>query len=115
MIGGIGLHKINHFDNRTGIGYWLGEEFWRKGYMSEAASALIQYAFNVMGFNRIDVSAAVENAASNATIRKLGFVFEGIARQQYRSKATNALHDANTYGLLREDWLRQNQQKDTEK
>jgi RimJ/RimL family protein N-acetyltransferase len=82
----------------------LAEELWRQRIMTEATREIMRFAFEELNLNRINVKAAVENTASNATIRKLGFVFEGVARQDYRSKATNKLHNVNNYGLLKEDW-----------
>jgi len=72
--------------------------------MTEAAKKAIEFAFNSLGLTRINVYAATENIASNATIKKLGFVFEGMQRKAMRSKATGVLHDKNAYGLLKEDW-----------
>ncbi len=86
------------------MGYWLAKTFWRQGIMTEAANKVMEFAFNDLNLNRVNISAVIENEASNATIRKLGFVFEGVKKQALRSKATNKLHDLNTYGLLREDW-----------
>jgi len=115
LIGGLGIDKINWFDGVATLGYWLGEAYWRNGYMTEAASAALRFAFEELNLNRINVKAAIENTASNATIQKLGFVFEGIQRQNYRARATGELHDANSYELLKEDWLRRQGQQKSEK
>lgn len=72
--------------------------------MTEAAKKLLEFAFNSLKINRLNISAFVENNASNKVIKKLGFVFESTKKQAMRSKATNKLHDVNTYGLLKEDW-----------
>lgn len=79
--------------------------------MTEAAKRIIKFAFNDLNLNRINVSAAVENQASNATIQKLGFVFECTKRQAIRSKASNKLHDINEYGMLREDFRKSSAKK----
>ncbi len=86
------------------IGYWLGEKYWSQGIVTEAAKKVIEFAFNDLKLNRIDVHAVIENKGSNRVIEKLGFVFEGTKKQAMRAKATNVLHDINTYGLLKEDW-----------
>ena len=74
--------------------------------MTEAAKRILDFAFNDLNLNRVDVKAFTENEASNALIKKLGFVFEGTQKQSVRSKATNKVHDAHIYGLLKEDWKR---------
>ncbi len=72
--------------------------------MTEAAKRVIDFGFTDLGLARINVYAATENLASNATIRKLGFTFEGTQKKATRSKATGLLYDRNSYGLLKEDW-----------
>ena len=72
--------------------------------MTEAARRAIDFAFNDLGLVRINIFAAVDNLASNATIRKLGFTFEGMQKKALRSKANGEYYDKNVYGLLREDF-----------
>jgi len=72
--------------------------------MTEAARRVIEFGFTNLGLARINVYAATENIASNATIKKLGFFFEGTQKKATRSKATGLLYDRNAYGLLKEDW-----------
>lgn len=107
LVGGISLNKFDRSQGTAGMGYWLGEPYWRKGLMYEAASAMLLFAFGELGVRRMDISAAVENEASNALIRKLGFVQEGVARQKLVPKATGKVHDLNVYGLLRHEWAAQ--------
>ncbi len=78
-------------------------ECWGKGIMTEAASRILEFAFNELGLNRINSEATIENNGSNKVIQKLGFTFEGLRRQAMRNVATKKTHDANYYGLLKED------------
>jgi ribosomal-protein-alanine N-acetyltransferase len=104
VIGSIRLEKFDQFRETASLGYWLSEEYWRQGIMTEAATAIINFGFEKLKLRRINVSAFVENKASNALIKKLGFVREGTSRQKVRSLATKKVHDENDYGLLKEDW-----------
>lgn len=104
LIGIISLSKIDYFMGKATIGYWLGEEYWGKGIMSKAVKRVIEFAFNDLNLNRIEIEAVVENIGSNKVIQKNGFVFECVQKQAMRSKATGKLHDGNTYSLLKEDW-----------
>ena len=61
------------------IGYWLGQPYWRRGYMSEAARAFIAHVFEVTGENKIYSGAVSENIASLRIQEKLGFVRAGEA------------------------------------
>jgi len=60
------------------IGYWLGEPYWNKGYMTEAAHALIDMVFRTRpNVNQIDARCRVTNVASRRVIHKCGFQFQG--------------------------------------
>jgi RimJ/RimL family protein N-acetyltransferase len=61
------------------IGYWLGQLYWGRGYMSEAARAFIAHVFAVTGEDTLYSGAVSENAASLRIQEKLGFVRDGEA------------------------------------
>jgi RimJ/RimL family protein N-acetyltransferase len=61
------------------IGYWLGQPYWGRGFMSEAAHAFIAHVFAATGENTIYSGAVSENAASLRIQEKLGFVRDGEA------------------------------------
>ena len=73
LIGCVSLDRDN-FNETPRIGYWLGRAFWRRGYASEAARAIIAHGFDVLGLERVDGTHFLENPASGAVLRKLGFV-----------------------------------------
>ena len=104
IVGGIGLSKVNIEQSRATLGYWLGKDFWRKGYMFEAAQKIIDFGFNKLGLRRIDVEAFTENEASNNLIKKLRFNYEGTLRDACVCKATKKIHSGHFYGLLKKDW-----------
>ena len=106
LMGVIGLSKVDRFEGTGIVGYWLGEMFWKKGIMSEAARTVIDFAFNKINLRRINISAVPENTTSNALIRSLGFSYEGTRRKKHRSKSTGKIHDLNEYGLLAEEWAK---------
>lgn len=104
LIGVVGLTKVNEFEGTGTIGYWLEEKHWRKGFMTEAANRLVEFAFNELNLRRLNAEAWTNNDASNTLLRKLGFRFEGVKWKGHRSKATGEVHDCNFYGLLAEEW-----------
>lgn len=57
-------------------GFVLGSEFWGTGLFVEGAVALMDFAFNVMGLERLAARAAVDNARGNGALRKIGAVRE---------------------------------------
>lgn len=82
IIGRCGLHNWNHDHLRAEIGYVMNDEaFKRKGLMSEAVAAVLEFGFTQLNLNRIDAMVGAGNAASLRIIEKSGFVKEGILRQ----------------------------------
>ncbi len=104
VIGCVGMSNVDRFQGTATIGYWLSQEYWRKGIIQEATTRVIDYAFKTLKLRRIDISAFVENKPSNALIRKLGFSYEGMRKKRCRSKSDGSIYDENIYGLLKEDW-----------
>jgi len=104
LVGCVGLTKVNSWNGTATLGYWLGKNYWRQGIMYEAVQGILDFAFNKLKLQRINVEAAVENEPSNGLIKKLGSTFEGMAKRHTRAKSTGIIHDINCYGLLIEDW-----------
>jgi RimJ/RimL family protein N-acetyltransferase len=59
------------------LGYWIGEPYWRHGYATEAAHALVDLAFRATAIDALHVSCRVINAASRRVIHKCGFQYAG--------------------------------------
>lgn len=76
-IGTCGFHCWNTNEHYIDIGYDLQPMYWRKGYMTEAASAIIDFAREKMAVKKIDAHIAVDNIASQKLAEHFGFRFEG--------------------------------------
>ena len=81
LLGVVGLDSCVHIHRACELGYWLKREATGKGLMTEAAQACVDFALQRMGAHRIRCAAATENYASLQVIARLGFRFEGIARE----------------------------------
>ena len=80
-VGGIGfLLGEDVYRHTAEFGYWLGEEFWGKGIMTEAVTAFVNYCFENFSLNRIFASAYANNPASARVLEKAGFILEGRMR-----------------------------------
>lgn len=66
---------------RTEIGYWLCEDQQGRGVMTRSAKALVDFAFENLGLNRVEIRAATDNRRSRAVPERLGFVQEGVLRE----------------------------------
>jgi len=80
LIGWIGLVEFKEEFQRCEIGYWLGEQYWKKGYMTEALSCITEFCFKDLNCKRVQAKHAVENIASGKVMLKSGFEKEGILR-----------------------------------
>lgn len=63
------------------LGYWLLPRYWRQGIVTEAAACVIKYAFSNMNLHRITAEVEDDNKASIATLKKLGFQYEGTQKE----------------------------------
>ena len=104
IIGGIGLHKVNEFQATGEVGYWLGADYHRKGYGSEALEALLSFAFNQLDLRRLEACVFVGNPSSGKLLEKYGFKLEGLKREAVRCKADGQIKDEFMYGLLRNEY-----------
>ena len=104
LIGVCSLISVSWEHLHAEVVYYLGKEFWGKGYTTEAARRLVQFGFEELGLERISVGCFVRNKASARIIEKLGFTFEGLARHAY--KKDGEFLDELRFGMLREDFIR---------
>ncbi|SDR22806.1 GNAT family N-acetyltransferase [Pseudovibrio sp. Tun.PSC04-5.I4] len=68
------------------IGYWLTETYWGKGYMSEAAEAVVNYCFEVLGATKVSSGAFSENSGSRNVLAKNGFQTIGSRPDKSRAR-----------------------------
>ena len=77
-VGGIGFHSGQDVHRQTAtVGYWLGEQFWGRGIMTEAVTAVTYFCFDNLPLRRISAEVFANNPASARVLEKAGFVFEG--------------------------------------
>ena len=77
-VGRIGIHLGQDVHRQTAtVGYWLGEQFWGRGIMTEAVTAVTDFCFDNFPLRRISAEVFANNPASARVLEKAGFVFEG--------------------------------------
>ncbi|HEV8528134.1 MAG TPA: GNAT family N-acetyltransferase, partial [Actinomycetes bacterium] len=76
FIGWCGLVRWNPDYRSASMGYCLDDAAWGYGYATEAARALLQWAFATLDLNRVQAETDTRNAASARVLEKLGFVRE---------------------------------------
>lgn len=102
-VGGISIGSINRHDETAETGYCLGRAFWGRGYMTEALRAVLRFAFEQAGLNRVEAAHSVRNPASGRVMQKAGMRHEGTLRQGYRS--TLGFEDCELYAIVKNDFL----------
>lgn len=101
--GTIGFHSIDKDIKAISIGYWLDEKFVGKGLMTKACKVLIDYAFEILQMNRVEIRCAEDNYKSRAIPQRLGFIQEGIIRDD--ELIDGEYLNSVVYGMLKKDWM----------
>lgn len=78
--GTISLRIQSQAHKQADIGFVLNRQYWNKGYMSEAAKAVVDYGFNNLDLHRIYALSRVENLASIKVLENIGMKAEGVLR-----------------------------------
>ena len=103
-IGTLGFYKWSPTAGyQAEMGYDLEKEHWGKGIMTEAMRAVINFGFEKMELNRIEVYIMPRNKRSIKMIKRLGFRREGLLRQRYFDELGNYADDI-LFSMLRSDW-----------
>lgn len=102
LIGTCGFHNWAKRVNRIEIGYELKQEEEGKGYMTEALTAIISFAFRELQINRIGALIHPDNTTSRKLVTKLGFQEEGLLRDY--TYASGNYMDLLMHSLLKKDW-----------
>ncbi len=102
IVGGITLSNI-----RVGValscalGYWMGEPYARKGYMTDAIRTILPFVFDDLKLHRIEAACIPNNLASKRLLQRCGFTEEGLVRQYLR--INGIWHDHLLFSLLDSD------------
>jgi ribosomal-protein-serine acetyltransferase len=100
-VGTIGLHGYDDVLEQAELGYWLRTDLGGRGLMTEAARAVVGFAFDRLSLHRIELHAAPGNAGSIAVAERAGFRREGLLR--HGSRGADGWYDVYVYGLLADD------------
>jgi RimJ/RimL family protein N-acetyltransferase len=99
----VGACGIDPRDDGAELGYWLGAGYWGRGLITEAARAVIDYAFGDLRHETLQSGARVSNPASRRVLEKCAFQWTGVRLMRIR-----AIHSAAPVDRFRLDrglWL----------
>ncbi len=102
FIGTCGFTSVDEFNNSAELGYVLSPEYWGRGLMKEALSAVMRVAFMDICFHRLTVRIMDGNVASMRLAESVGFIHEGTAREAQIIKGKySTIH---TYSILKHEY-----------
>ncbi|MFA9558258.1 GNAT family N-acetyltransferase [Evansella sp. AB-rgal1] len=102
IYGAIALSNNQSFHHGE-IAYWVGEDYWGNGYASEAAKAILEFAFHEKQYHKVFARCFHSNPASGKVIEKIGMKKEGILREHVKKE--NKYIDLVYYGILKKEVL----------
>ncbi|WP_323735741.1 GNAT family protein [Methanosphaera sp. ISO3-F5] len=103
IVGSIAIFNVDENNNSGELGYSLGSQWWKKGIMTEAAKAVLDYAFNKAKFNRIYASCHEDNTASKKVMKKLDMIYEGKLREGQKN-TDNTYSNLDLYSILKKEY-----------
>ena len=104
LIGNAGVRLAAPGARLADLGYELAPEEWGRGYATEAALALRDFAFATLGVHRLSASCVADNLGSARVLAKLGLRQEGHLRHTARYKGR--WWDELIFGMLEDEWRR---------
>jgi [ribosomal protein S5]-alanine N-acetyltransferase len=101
----IGIFQVRDLHSGLDTAEWgfaIGSRFWGTGVFEDAASLVLEFAFDTLGVRRLEARAAVQNGRGHGALLKMGAVQEAILRQSF---AKNGRHlDQALFTILEKDW-----------
>ena len=102
VIGSIGIFRQGNIHRQTAeLGYYIAEEYWGKGIMTEAVKQICEYVFANSDIIRIYAEPFAYNVASCRVLEKVGFQYEGTLRSN--AVKNSKVIDMKMYSLLKEE------------
>ena len=105
MTTAVGIFQVRSLDPGFATAEWgfaMGSQFWGTGVFVEGARLVLDFAFDVIGTQRMEARAAVANGRGNGALRKIGAVQEGHLRRSFVRNGQH--HDQVLWGILADDW-----------
>lgn len=97
--------RVDQDHEKASFGYVLNQQYWNKGYMSEALMLILEFAFEKLHLNRVEATHYRNNEASGQVMKKCGMSYEGtgIEEQKIKGVYVDVLH----YAIVKKDWIKQ--------
>jgi ribosomal-protein-alanine N-acetyltransferase len=104
-IGNIKIDKINYIHRNCEYGIMMGDKTeWGKGYAKEASIAIINYAFEELGLNKVNLGVIDSNDVAVKLYEKIGFVVEGVLKQNFYERTSSTLKNEIRMAVFNNTW-----------
>lgn len=100
IYGAIALSSNQQFQNGE-LAYWVGEAYWGKGYATEAAQAIVEFAFEIKQYHKVFARYFGSNPASGKVLQKIGMNKEGILIDHIKKE--DRYEDLIYYGIIKSE------------
>ena len=101
-VGNVSIWQVSRLGRVGEIGYWVRTDATTKGIATEATARMVELGFSELGFHKITLRIAVGNRGSERVAEKLGFVREGVLREELKIK--DAWVDHGLFSLLESEF-----------
>lgn len=101
----IGMFQLRALEANFATAEWgfvIGSAHWGRGLFLEAATLVVDFAFDVIGVRRLEARVAAANGRGNGALRKIGAVQEGLLRRSFLRDGR--LHDQVLWSILGDEW-----------
>jgi ribosomal-protein-alanine N-acetyltransferase len=102
IVGMVSLIRLDWKDSKAEIGIWIGTPYQGLGYNYEAVKLIVKYGFETLHLNRLCSRVALKNIKSYKTFENLGFVKEGILREDVNKKGK--FLDMQLFSILKKEY-----------
>lgn len=106
VIGNISIVSMDNQCFTCHLGWQIDVPYWNRGIMTEAAKAVLDYLFEVVGFDRIASGHDTRNIGSGRVMQKIGMTCEGVFRR-YIYQKDGSIGDKAYYAILKSEWEKQ--------
>ncbi|MEZ5501855.1 MAG: GNAT family protein [Halioglobus sp.] len=102
FLGSVGINQVVAQHRRGNLGYWVRSSELNRGICTRAARLAVLFAFEKLGFQRMEIHVLTDNDASNAVAAKLGGVYEGTFRNKLVNRGQSL--PAKCYSVIPADY-----------
>jgi [ribosomal protein S5]-alanine N-acetyltransferase len=104
LIGVCGLTNIDSVNMKAELGYWIGRDYWGKGYANEAMQLIMYFGFKNLKLNKIYAHVFGSNERSIKLLERLGFSQEGLLKEDVFHAGVGRFMDAFSYSILKKEF-----------